>query len=43
MKQLILAVVLAIGIGAAFVVSSGISAYADPKPCARVDNPESTP
>jgi hypothetical protein len=43
MKQLILTVVLAIGIGAVFRAAAGISAYADPKPCAGVDNPDITP
>jgi hypothetical protein len=32
MKQLILTVVLAIGIGAVFIAAAGISAYADPSP-----------
>jgi uncharacterized protein (UPF0333 family) len=42
MKQLILAVVLAIGIGAAFVVSSGISA-AIADNCVRTDAPSNVP
>jgi hypothetical protein len=39
MKQVILAVVLAITLGAVFIATSGISA-ADPKQCARADNPD---
>jgi hypothetical protein len=43
MKQLMLAVMLAVGIGAALLVTSGISAVVGYADCLRVDNPDNPP
>jgi hypothetical protein len=42
MKQLLLAVLLALALGAAFVVTSGIQSIAGDQ-CAAVDNPDNQP
>jgi hypothetical protein len=43
MKQVLLAVLLALGIGAAFIASSGISAAGDNQGCYKADAPTGTP
>jgi hypothetical protein len=43
MKQWIVALVLAIGLGAAFIVYSGLSAMAGDQGCYRADPPTSPP
>jgi hypothetical protein len=43
MKQVLLAVLLALGIGAAFIASSGISAAGDNQGCYRADPATSPP